>query len=105
MSERVRGRSAESYDDFFKDDRVPKWWKRAVVDGEGSKTMWMIKFPGPIDLLGHGRLSDAHEVDEHEDGTISVVPKPGNSNSILHTIPGREIQWHGYIDHGVFYEA
>lgn len=38
-----------------------------------------------------------HQVEVHEDGSISVLPQPGNSNSILS--PGG---WHGYIRHGVW---
>jgi len=45
-----------------------------------------------------------HTVREHDDGTISVRPGDGSSNSILVTGSlGRS--WHGYIDHGVFEEA
>jgi hypothetical protein len=33
--------------------------------------------------------------------TITVEPKPGNSNSILCPTCG----WHGYIDHGVWRDA
>lgn len=47
-----------------------------------------------------------HTVREHEeDGTISVRPGDGSSNSIL--ISGGEAvaSWHGYIEHGVWLEA
>lgn len=46
----------------------------------------------------HGRV---HEVDEHEDGTISVEPKLHNSNSIG-APPLHGVGWHGYIRHGVW---
>lgn len=38
-----------------------------------------------------------HEVEEHEDGTISVLPRPNNSNSIL-----SPQGWHGYLRRGVW---
>lgn len=44
-----------------------------------------------------------HTVREHEDGTISVRPGDGSSNSILVTGHHGET-WHGYIEHGRFYE-
>lgn len=43
-----------------------------------------------------------HEVIEHEDGTITVSP------SILLTDfdeQGNTIQWHGYLEHGVWREV
>ena len=42
----------------------------------------------------------AHTVREHTDGTISVLPGDGSSNSILVTRrPGET--WHGYVRDGV----
>ena len=41
-----------------------------------------------------------HTVREHDDGTISVRPDDGSSNSIL--ITDRHGTWHGYIEHGVW---
>lgn len=38
-----------------------------------------------------------HEVDVHNDGTITVEPKPGNSNSVL-----SPKGWHGYLTAGVW---
>lgn len=40
-----------------------------------------------------------HTVREHEDGTISVRPGDGSSNSILVSRRPDE-SWHGYIEHG-----
>lgn len=64
--------------------------------------------PGPV-MIGPNPHFGGWDVDEHEDGTISLQPKPGNSNSLLvhsrvwakgqpneRTDPG----WHGYINHG-----
>lgn len=45
-----------------------------------------------------------HHVEEHEDGTISVVAGPWGSNSIL-VNGGRANAWHGYIEHGVWKEC
>ena len=52
---------------------------------------------------GLGRL-EKHTVREHEDGTITVAPGDGSSNSIL-VSKANGVSWHGYIDHGVFREA
>lgn len=59
-----------------------------------------------------GVVSGCHHVEEHEDGTISVLPQPGNSNSIFvegwpHDAGlrarGEPLKfWHGYIRHGVW---
>ncbi len=47
-----------------------------------------------------------HHVEEHEDGTISVLPVPESSNSILATRNGaKPKQWHGYIRRGVWEEC
>lgn len=63
-----------------------------------TKTVW--GFVSPIG--GKGYLEN-HTVREHEDGTISVIPGDGSSNSILfHTSKDRS--WHGFIDHGRWYE-
>ena len=50
---------------------------------------------------GLGKLMK-HTVREHEDGTISVRPNDGSSNSILVTKGQDGPSWHGYIEHGVF---
>ena len=55
------------------------------------------------DGYGIGRL-EKHTVREHDDGTISVRPGDGSSNSILISkADGRS--WHGYIEHGVWREC
>lgn len=46
----------------------------------------------------------AHTVRLEEDGTISVRPGDGSSNSILHT-GGADRSWHGYVEHGAWNEA
>ena len=46
---------------------------------------------------------DYHTVRENEDGTISVLPGDGSSNSIL--VHGSRVRsWHGYIYSGEFRE-
>jgi hypothetical protein len=55
---------------------------------------------------GHFFWLRDHHVEEHEDGTISVLPQPGNSNSIgVRKSPGGPFKWHGYIRRGVFEEC
>jgi hypothetical protein len=68
-------------------------------DGNLTGTVW--GFCAPIGGIGTLRL---HTVREHEDGTITVAPGDGSSNSILFTgSHGR--QWHGYIERGVWREC
>lgn len=72
--------------------------------GNLTGTVWYVLCPSPTGEKGYiiAYLRN-HTVREHEDGTISVRPGDGTSNSILCT--GRQGQrWHGYIDHGVFQE-
>lgn len=56
-------------------------------------TMW-----GFCDPLGHHGTLRKHTVREHEDGSITVAPNDGSSNSILNT--GKLGEWHGYIEAG-----
>lgn len=66
-------------------------------------TVWGICAPlddGDGTGYSTGRL-ELHTVREHDDGTISVRPGDGSSNSILVT-GSRNRQWHGYIEHGVW---
>ncbi len=42
----------------------------------------------------------AHTVREHDDGTISVLPGDGSSNSIL-VIRRPGETWHGYVRNGI----
>lgn len=60
-------------------------WKVAVPMSYGFAIAWLRN----------------HTVREEEDGTISVRPGDGSSNSILVTGHNGE-QWHGYIEHGRF---
>jgi hypothetical protein len=67
-------------------------------------TCWMVAVPiGDEYGYAIGRLTK-HTVREHDDGTISVRPGDGSSNSIY--IAGSHGRtWHGYIEHGVWSAA
>lgn len=116
MSKSVQGRRLPDtkwdelpvlYDDLQEGDI----WKE--LDNEGSpvvvsdhpsnltQTAWMGMAPGRF--LVNLR---AHTVREHDDGTISVRPGDGSSNSILVT-RGSDggPSWHGYIEHNVWTEC
>src|ERR1700757_3353536 len=74
------------------------WWVRTPNGLLGRLSM-------PEDVVA-GRVAGCHHVEEHEDGTISVLPQPGNSNSIF--VEGWSfdagtraegeplMSWHGY---------
>lgn len=98
-------------------DRLPRnpkpgdYWK--VLDAGTGKpahsdaptnltgTVWEIVAPD----TGFGVATLAvHTVREHDDGTISVRPGDGSSNSILVT-GAHGKTWHGYIDHGKWERA
>lgn len=56
-----------------------------------------------------GRLSPAHHVEEHDDNTWSVIPQPGNTNSIRvsggdynDALEYVQLEWHGYLRRGVW---
>ena len=69
---------------------------RSNARGNLTHTVWMFRGPNGT---GFGTLS-LHTVREEDDGTISVRPGDGSSNSILQ---GRgDKTWHGYIEHGVW---
>jgi hypothetical protein len=98
--------------------QIGDYWKivhpdgRAVTPEEYMKrsfpsnltgTCWMIAVPNPQSKTGKGYLLGnlvAHTVREHEDGTISVLPGDGSSNSIL-VRGGEDRSWHGYVHEGV----
>ena len=65
-----------------------------------TKTVWFVAAPMSYGYA-LGNLTK-HTVREESDGTISVKPGDGSSNSILITGHHGE-QWHGYIDHGRWY--
>lgn len=64
---------------------------------------WMAIAPAPNGVKMFVNLT-MHTVREHEDGTVSVRPGDGSSNSILVTRLPDE-QWHGYVEHDVWTEC
>jgi hypothetical protein len=91
--------------------RAGDYWK--VVEGDGRPklvdepsnlegTVWRVAAPMSYGYA-LGTLTK-HTVREHDDGTISVRPNDGSSNSILITGHDDE-QWHGYIERGVWTAA
>lgn len=72
-----------------------------VVSGEPSNltgSMWGVAAPiNEQGVFAIGTLTK-HTVREHEDGTITVAPNDGSSNSIRITRGAAE--WHGYIERG-----
>jgi hypothetical protein len=103
MTNATQGRQADDHDEFW-GEPAGVWWRWSKVDlGDGGPPVvrWMVRPPcGHSFMLAPAgnRNGPAHEVDEHDDGMITVQPKPNNSNSILCSSCG----WHGYIDHGVW---
>lgn len=97
------------YDDL----RPGDYWKNLdrdtgeprVVSNPSNLTglCWTVIAPGPDGMKLIANL-ELHTVREHEDGTISVRPGDGSSNSILVTRRPEE-SWHGYIEHGVWNEC
>lgn len=98
------------------DMQIGDYWK--VLDPNGSPKIviqpgkltehcWRLIVPlddgtGIFGPFAIGNLAH-HTVRENEDGTISVLPGDGSSNSIL--ISGaRGRSWHGYIYSGEFRE-
>lgn len=65
-----------------------------------SEGIWECRPPGDHPPSLQGNLS-GHEVVEHEDGTITVSP------SILckSTWAGEPVEWHGYLERGVWREV
>lgn len=87
------------------------YWRVVVEDEDGVRPMnvveesnltggvWRVIVP-----MSYGTAIGTlvlHTVREHDDGTISVRPNDGSSNSIAVTGHHDE-RWHGYIEHGVF---
>lgn len=90
------------------DDIQPgDYWKVIKRDSSGPMLsaaasnltgyVWTVVAPFDDGSFGIGDLRQ-HTVREHEDGTISVRPGDGSSNSIA--ISRGDRRWHGYIEHG-----
>jgi hypothetical protein len=93
--------------------RPGDYWK--ILDADGTEkrststsnlagTCWHIAVPlgRGEDAFSLGNLIN-HTVREHEDGTVSVRPGDGSSNSIL--VSRRGESWHGYVHRGVLEEC
>lgn len=98
-----------SRDQIHSDVRAGDYWRALNSDGtpvvsnaQGNLThgVWYVAAPvGDAEGYAIGRLEN-HTVREEDDGTISVRPNDGSSNSILLTRGDRS--FHGYIEHGVW---
>ena len=71
------------------------------VNNSSNLTGCMWGFRAPI-RGGIGTLS-LHTVREHDDGTCSIQPGDGSSNSVL--ITGGGGVFHGYLEHGIWRDA
>jgi hypothetical protein len=82
------------------------YWKCIGIDlrdtypSNLSRNVWQYYSP---DGNGVGTLM-AHTVREEDDGTISIRPGDGSSNSVLHSGGNPNLIWHGYVEHGVWNE-
>lgn len=73
------------------------------VDMSGNLTGGVWGFYSP-DGNGIGTLS-LHTVREEDDGTVSIRPGDGSSNSVLHSGGAQGKTWHGYVEHNVWSEC
>lgn len=82
------------------------YWRLTNSEGEPLTTdepsnltgaVWMVWFD-----QGAGTLSK-HTVREEDDGTASIRPGDGSSNSVL--IKGHRGEFHGYLERGVWSEV
>lgn len=77
------------------------WSHDPQVAGNLTDTVWGYMSP---DGNGIGTLA-IHTVREHEDGTISILPGDGSSNSVLHSGGAKNLTWHGYVYEGEWREV
>lgn len=79
------------------------FWGKGDYSGNLTAGVWHYMSP---DGGGLGSLV-LHTVREEDDGTISIRPGDGSSNSVLHHghIKGKPSTWHGYVEHGVWNEG
>lgn len=79
---------------------TPDVLKHDPQGGNLTNTVWGIVTPNGL----YGMLS-IHTVREHEDGTISIRPGDGSSNSVLVSGGPDNLSWHGYVEHGIWSEC
>lgn len=109
----IRGRRRPDirFGELPDDIRPGDYWKYLNEDGTPlmlastgdyasnlTHTMWGYMSP---DGNGIGTLAK-HTVRENEDGTITIAPGDGSSNSVLHQGGAQNRTWHGYVDHGIW---
>ena len=98
-------------DDLPDDIQPGDYWKCLVADGSRpvevtdrpsnlTGGMWMFMAPNGC---GIGSLR-AHTVRENDDGTATIAPGDGSSNSVLINGSGAR-SWHGYLERGVWREV
>lgn len=95
----VSGRRVDDHREFY--DAPAGAYRRVELESRGQTfTAWIVKPPcGHAAYLSFDpREGRVHEVEEHDDGTITVEPRPENSNSILCARCG----WHGWIRAGLW---
>lgn len=78
-------------------------YPNADVSGNLTGGVWGYRSP---DGNGIGTLV-LHTVREHDDddGTVSIRPGDGSSNSVLHRGGSKNMTWHGYVSHNVWEEC
>lgn len=72
----------------------------SASDKSGNLTGCVWGYWAP-DGNGMGTLA-LHTVRAHDDGTVSIRPGDGSSNSILHSGGPTGQTWHGYVEHNVW---
>lgn len=75
-----------------------KLYKDRDMSGNLTGGVWGYCSP---DGNGIGTLA-LHTVREHDDGTVSIRPGDGSSNSVLHSGGPQGLTWHGYVEHCVW---
>lgn len=84
---------------YLNDDGTPvsaTAYSRSDKSGNLTDEVWGYS----LGELGIGTLA-LHTVRSHDDGTVSIRPGDGSSNSVLHD-DGRGHTWHGYVEHNVW---
>lgn len=85
------GTRVDHIGDLWPHEEHPGYYCPVEIDG---KRTWHCVTPN-----GHAGNLAAHDVTEHEDGTITVSP------SILVSNPQQGELWHGYLERGVWREC
>lgn len=110
MGVRTQGRRREDtlLGELPEDVQPGDYWRVITRDGEPMRSstpenltggVWMVRPPrSGIGTLVH------HTVREHDDGTCSIEPDDGSSNSVL-IDGGAGGSWHGYLYRGVWEEV